>query len=202
MNLPPPPSGQSLKRVSLYLLDGEVFSHGALYVAFSRATTKDGIRVLPLPSDPESETRRPRNWIRNEVWPEVLDEEDRPALRRPPPTTHQVSDADGRPYSMMHDEDIGGEQMDDQAGQDDQQVEGPATGVSPSQGSSDLIVVALRFSQLIFAPAFLQLDVRPPNQLEAECPSAVRLLDEARLLSEARSDEADGEEDESFGPLG
>jgi hypothetical protein len=103
---------------------------------------------------------------------------------------------------MMHDEDIGGEQMDDQAGQDDQQVEGPATGVSPSQGSSDLIVVALRFSQLIFAPAFLQLDVRPPNQLEAECPSAVRLLDEARLLSEARSDEADGEEDESFGPLG
>ncbi len=82
-----------------------MFSHGELYVAFSRA--KNGIRVLPLPSDSESEARRSRNWIRNEVWPEMLEEEDRPALRRPLPSTHQPRDATGRPYAMVYDEDIG-----------------------------------------------------------------------------------------------
>ena len=42
--------GQSLQRVGLYL-DRPVFSHGQLYVAVSRVTSKDGLRILIVEND-------------------------------------------------------------------------------------------------------------------------------------------------------
>jgi hypothetical protein len=107
---------------------------------------------------------------------------------------------------MVHDDDIGGERMDDQQEAHDQQGRGSAAGVSPSQGSAGLIVAISRFSQLIFASDLLKFNASIARHLEAECPSAVRLLDEVRPLSETRPDEVDGEaigeEDEPFGPIG
>ena len=42
--------GQSLQHVGLYL-DRPVFSHGQLYVAVSRVTSKDGLRILIVEND-------------------------------------------------------------------------------------------------------------------------------------------------------
>ena len=42
--------GQSLQCVGLYL-DRPVFSHGQLYVAVSRVTSKDGLRILIVEND-------------------------------------------------------------------------------------------------------------------------------------------------------
>ena len=42
--------GQSLKCVGLYL-DKPVFSHGQLYVAVSRVTSRNGLRVLIAEND-------------------------------------------------------------------------------------------------------------------------------------------------------
>ena len=42
--------GQSLQRVGLYL-DRPIFSHGQLYVAVSRVTSKDGLRILIVEND-------------------------------------------------------------------------------------------------------------------------------------------------------
>ena len=42
--------GQSLQRVGLYL-DRPVFSHGQLYIALSRVTSKNGLRVHIVEND-------------------------------------------------------------------------------------------------------------------------------------------------------
>nr|XP_023899951.1 ATP-dependent DNA helicase PIF1-like [Quercus suber] len=42
--------GQSLQRVGLYL-DRPIFSHGQFYVAVSRVTSKDGLRILIVEND-------------------------------------------------------------------------------------------------------------------------------------------------------
>ena len=58
--------GQSFSRVGL-LLDPGVFSHGQLYVALSRVTSPDGIRMCVPATDPARAGR-----IKNVVYPEVL----------------------------------------------------------------------------------------------------------------------------------
>ena len=58
--------GQSLGYVGLYL-PNPVFSHGQLYVAFSRVTNKKGLRVLAL-----DEEGRPTDKTINVVYKEVL----------------------------------------------------------------------------------------------------------------------------------
>ncbi len=58
--------GQSLDCVGL-LLEREVFSHGQLYVALSRATSPDAIRIV-LPDAEDTKYGR----VRNIVWPEAL----------------------------------------------------------------------------------------------------------------------------------
>jgi hypothetical protein len=59
--------GQSLKYVGVNLYE-EVFSHGQLYVALSRATSGDRISVLL----PNTESGR-KGMCRNEVYREVFD---------------------------------------------------------------------------------------------------------------------------------
>jgi len=39
--------GQTMKRIGLYL-PNPVFSHGQFYVAISRVTSRDGIKILPV----------------------------------------------------------------------------------------------------------------------------------------------------------
>ncbi|RZB42321.1 ATP-dependent DNA helicase PIF1, partial [Glycine soja] len=58
--------GQSLQCVGLYLLQ-PVFSHGRLYVAFSRVQSKNGLKILI--HDKEG---KPLNTTINEVFKEVL----------------------------------------------------------------------------------------------------------------------------------
>ncbi|CAF1929457.1 unnamed protein product [Brassica napus] len=58
--------GQSLKQVALYL-PRPVFSHGQLYVALSRVTTPEGVRIL---DDTEGATRT--DVVTNIVYKEIF----------------------------------------------------------------------------------------------------------------------------------
>ena len=58
---------QSLSKVGLYL-PHPVFTHGQLYVAVSRVTTKKGLKMLILDED-----GNPCNSTINVVFPEVFD---------------------------------------------------------------------------------------------------------------------------------
>ena len=59
--------GQSLQRVGLYL-DRPVFSHGQLYVAVSRVTSKDDLRILIVENDYGD-----RFQTKNIVYKEIFD---------------------------------------------------------------------------------------------------------------------------------
>ena len=60
--------GQSVERVGLYLAE-PVFAHGQLYVALSRATSKDGIKVVVLnPGASEDEGV----WTSNVVYRQLF----------------------------------------------------------------------------------------------------------------------------------
>ncbi|OMP12040.1 hypothetical protein COLO4_03501 [Corchorus olitorius] len=59
--------GQTLDFVGVYL-PKPVFSHGQLYVAFSRVTSRSGLRILIHDAD-----GRPEKVTRNVVYSEVLD---------------------------------------------------------------------------------------------------------------------------------
>ncbi|XP_075645520.1 uncharacterized protein LOC142616583 [Castanea sativa] len=59
--------GQSLQRVGLYL-DRLVFSHGQLYVAVSRVTSKDGLKILIVENDDTD-----RFHTKNIVYKEIFD---------------------------------------------------------------------------------------------------------------------------------
>jgi ATP-dependent exoDNAse (exonuclease V) alpha subunit len=59
--------GQTLRRVGICLDEGQVFSHGQLYVALSRVTSLESFKVLTA----DSKTR-----VRNIVYQQILDPED------------------------------------------------------------------------------------------------------------------------------
>jgi ATP-dependent exoDNAse (exonuclease V) alpha subunit len=58
--------GQTLSAVGVYL-KRPVFSHGQLYVAVSRVTTKQGLKIYI-----EDEEGNPTNQTRNVVYKEVM----------------------------------------------------------------------------------------------------------------------------------
>jgi ATP-dependent DNA helicase PIF1 len=58
--------GQTLSNVGIYLRK-PVFTHGQLYVVVSRATSKDGLKILI-----EDENGNPCNETKNVVYKEVL----------------------------------------------------------------------------------------------------------------------------------
>lgn len=57
--------GQSLKQVGLYLPQ-PVFTHGQLYVALSRVTSREGIKIIAINED------MPKNYTKNIVYKDVL----------------------------------------------------------------------------------------------------------------------------------
>lgn len=57
--------GQTLKRVGVYLKKA-VFTHGQLYVAVSRSTSRDGLRIL-IEGDDEACSSKTRNVVYHEV---------------------------------------------------------------------------------------------------------------------------------------
>ena len=59
--------GQTLEKVGLFL-QNLIFSHGQLYVAVSRATSRNGIKMLLYPQE-----GIPLNCTKNVVYQEVLD---------------------------------------------------------------------------------------------------------------------------------
>ena len=70
--------GQTIPTVGVYLPE-PVFSHGQLYVALSRATTRSNIKILVLPPDEKDVTKekgkkKPTKDIftKNIVYKEVL----------------------------------------------------------------------------------------------------------------------------------
>ena len=58
--------GQTFKDVGIYLPE-PVFSHGQLYVAFSRSTTLNGVKVQIRSSDTEEEERVTKNVVYKEI---------------------------------------------------------------------------------------------------------------------------------------
>ncbi|KAL4626735.1 hypothetical protein ACB092_05G119100 [Castanea dentata] len=58
--------GQSLQRVGLYL-DRPVFSHGQLYVAVSRVTSKDGLKILIVEND-DTDRFHTKNIVYKEIF--------------------------------------------------------------------------------------------------------------------------------------
>ena len=58
--------GQSLKQVGLYLSQ-PVFTHGQLYVALSRVTSRQGLKILI-----ENNQELPNNYTKNIVYKDVL----------------------------------------------------------------------------------------------------------------------------------
>jgi ATP-dependent exoDNAse (exonuclease V) alpha subunit len=73
--------GQTFDRVGIFFLE-HVFSHGQLYVAFSRATSREGVKVVVKETDyngkllrnlPDAtEEDKLRVFTRNIVYKEVL----------------------------------------------------------------------------------------------------------------------------------
>ena len=64
--------GQTLKKVGVYL-PRPVFSHGQLYVAFSRVGCREGLRVLALGGWHEATDTSPSGmYTHNVVYNEVL----------------------------------------------------------------------------------------------------------------------------------
>jgi len=61
--------GQSLKHVSLYL-PSPIFSHGQLYVALSRVTSKEGLKILIYDDDGE-DTDVTSNFVYHEDFRNV-----------------------------------------------------------------------------------------------------------------------------------
>jgi len=61
--------GQSLKSVEIYL-SSHVFSHGQLYVAISRVTSKQGLKILIIDGDGEN-TDTTSNVVYHEVFRNV-----------------------------------------------------------------------------------------------------------------------------------
>jgi len=61
--------GQSLKHVGVYL-PTSVFSHGQLYVAVSRVTSKEGLKILITDEDGE-DTNVTSNVVYEEVFRNV-----------------------------------------------------------------------------------------------------------------------------------
>lgn len=58
--------GQSLQHVGLFL-PKQVFTHGQLYVAVSRVTTRNGLRILTT-----DEQQPKHNTVLNIVYKEIL----------------------------------------------------------------------------------------------------------------------------------
>ena len=58
--------GQTLHQVGVYL-PKPVFSHGQFYVAISRMTSKEGLKILAL-----DENGEPTSQTKNIVYPEVF----------------------------------------------------------------------------------------------------------------------------------
>ena len=61
--------GQSIKNVGIYL-SCPVFSHGQLYVAISRVTSKQGLKILIVDGDGEN-TNTISNFVYHEVFRNV-----------------------------------------------------------------------------------------------------------------------------------
>ncbi|TVU41957.1 hypothetical protein EJB05_15519 [Eragrostis curvula] len=61
--------GQTLDRVGVYL-PSPVFSHGQLYVAFSRITSPDGLRVL-IENSPAEHANSTHNVVYKEIFSDL-----------------------------------------------------------------------------------------------------------------------------------